>query len=82
MADEDSRVLELLKVLGGLGSGAALVSTLLTPPRLVLEGQRATTRPLRTARIPTRKRLRVKPLDSRSTRGHFTSEENDISFAD
>lgn len=37
MADEDSRVLELLKVLGGLGSGAALVSTLLTPPRLVLE---------------------------------------------
>lgn len=38
VADEDSRVLELLKVLGGLGSGAALVSTLLTPPRLVVEG--------------------------------------------
>lgn len=38
VADDDSRVLELLKVLGGLGSGAALVSTLLTPTRLVVEG--------------------------------------------
>lgn len=38
VADEDSHVLELLKVLSGLGSGAALVSTLLTPPRLVVEG--------------------------------------------